>query len=209
MSEKLPYTEPKLNGSSFNCPRCKSFSHMLWSSLWTDGNSTLAKNLKISFCSHCGEYSLWFGNKMIFPANILVEIPNGDLPDEIKEDYIEAANIVNDSPRGAAALLRLAIQKLCLNLGEEGKNINNDIASLVKKGLPERIQKALDTVRVVGNEAVHPGVLDIKDNREIAFALFKLINIISEKMISEEKEIDEIYNSLPEEKLEQIKNRDK
>lgn len=146
---------------------------------------------------------------MIFPANILVEIPNGDLPDEIKEDYIEAANIVNDSPRGAAALLRLAIQKLCLNLGEEGKNINNDIASLVKKGLPERIQKALDTVRVVGNEAVHPGVLDIKDNREIAFALFKLINIISEKMISEEKEIDEIYNSLPEEKLEQIKNRDK
>jgi hypothetical protein len=136
-------------------------------------------------------------------------LPNLDLPEEIKNDYEEAAKIVNISPRGASALLRLAIQKLCKELGGEGKNINNDIASLVEKGLPARIQKALDTVRVVGNESVHPGVLDVKDNKEIAFALFKLVNIITDKMISEEKQIDEIYNSLPQEKLDQINNRDK
>jgi hypothetical protein len=150
-----------------------------------------------------------YGSVIIFPTKILVELPNGDLTQEIKDDYNEAAQIVSISPRGAAALLRLAIQKLCRYLGEDDRDINTNIANLVKKGLSVRIQKALDTLRVVGNEAVHPGTLDLKDNREIAFALFKLINIIAEKMISEEKQIDELYNSLPEEKLEQIKDRDK
>ena len=98
---------------------------------------------------------------------------NEDLPSDIRRDYDEAALIVSDSPRGAAALLRLAIQKLCVHLGESGKNINTDIAALVKKGLSEMIQQALDTVRVVGNVSVHPGRLDMRDNIDTAQQLFE------------------------------------
>jgi hypothetical protein len=208
MNEKIPYQEPELNGSSFNCPWCNSYSHMNWDWLKTTTHHNSISNLKISFCSHCDMYSLWYNGQMIFPAKISVELPNSDLPEEIIADYNEAANIVSISPRGATALLRLAIQKLCKHLGGKGENINDDIANLVKNGLPSRIQKALDTVRVVGNEAVHPGVFDLNDNKEIAFALFKLVNIIAEKMISEDKEIDKLYEILPEEKREQIKKRD-
>jgi hypothetical protein len=94
-------------------------------------------------------------------------------------------------------------------LGESGKNINDDIASLVKKGLPVQIQKALDIVRVVGNESVHPGQIDLNDNQEIANKLFDLINIIAQVMITQPKEISALYeNIIPDDKKEAIEKRD-
>ena len=94
-------------------------------------------------------------------------------------------------------------------LGEKGKDLNEDIGNLVKKGLPERIQKALDTVRVVGNNAVHPGQIVIEDNPKIALSLFKLVNLIVEHMITMPKEVEQVYNTLPQGAKDQIKKRDK
>ena len=139
-----------------------------------------------------------FKAKCIFRRNGgEIPLPNADLPDEIRGDYQEARSIVSRSPRGSAALLRLAIQKLCKELGEPGKNINDDIASLVRKGLPTRVQQALDIVRVIGNEAVHPGQIDVSDNPAIAASLFRLVNIIAEHMISEPKAIEECIARFP------------
>jgi hypothetical protein len=105
-------------------------------------------------------------------------------------------------------VLRLAIQKLCAILGGAGKNINEDIASLVRKGLPVQVQQALDAVRVIGNEAVHPGQVEVSDNPEIAATLFRLVNFIAEKMISEPTAIEQLYGSLPPEKLAAIQKGD-
>lgn len=58
---------------------------------------------------------------------------------------------------------------------------------------------------MIGNEAVHPGSLDLRDDRETAN---KLVNFITHKMITEPKEIDDIYGALPVDKLEGIKKRD-
>ena len=145
---------------------------------------------------------------MIYPLCATAELPSEDLPEDIQHDFEEARRIANLSPRGAAALLRLALQKLCVHLGESGKNINSDVASLVAKGLPPKVQQALDSVRVIGNEAVHPGTLDLKDDQETVQNLFRLINFIAHKMITEPREIDEIYSGLPANKLADIAKRD-
>ncbi|OQW39268.1 MAG: hypothetical protein A4S12_02345 [Proteobacteria bacterium SG_bin5] len=123
-------------------------------------------------------------------------------------DYEEAGTLLQLSPRGAAALLRLSIQKLCKELGEKGRNIDDDIAALVKKGLDPRVQQALDVVRVIGNNAVHPGQIDLRDDRATAEKLFGLVNLIAEIMISQPKHVADMYESLPQNARDAIKRRD-
>ena len=208
MTQKL-YT-PEYDKQSFNCPHCGVYSRQIWQtvSIWTHGSEDVP-DIRLAFCTHCGDKSIWFKENMIEPNIGGVPLPNQDLPDDIKNDYYEARDILNKSSRGSAAILRLSIQKLCKELGEKGKNINEDIAQLVKKGLPLKIQQSLDYVRVVGNNAVHPGQLDIKDNKEVAINLFQLINLIAEVMISQPKEVEKLFNSLPKEQLDAIVKRDK
>ncbi len=203
------YKAPEYNLTAFNCPFCNAYAKQDWDNLSQIFRDRWHFNeLDGSTCAHCTKSSVWFNKVMVYPDFKGIQPPNQDLNADIQEDYQEAASILQKSPRGAAALLRLAIQKLCMELGEEGKNINLDIKNLVSKGLPSAVQKSLDIVRVVGNDAVHPGQIDIRDNIETAKALFKLTNLIAEKMITEPKEVAEIYNSLPESKLRAIDERD-
>lgn len=146
---------------------------------------------------------------MVYPKHLTIDIPNDDLNEEIKSLYNEASKIFLDSPRGSTALLRLALQMLLKQIGKEGKNINNDIKELVESGLSSKIQKALDLLRVVGNNAVHPGQIDLDDNSEVALKLFKILNMIADEMITKPKEIDTLYDHVvPEETKSHIAKRD-
>jgi len=138
-----------------------------------------------------------------------VEKPNFDLSEEIQKDYLEAANTFDDSPRAAAALLRLALQKLCMQLGEKGKNINDDIKNMVSKGLSLLVQKSLDSLRITGNNAVHPGEINLQEEPDKVLKLFRILNFIAEKMISEPKELDDFYKKLPESAKKAVNRRDK
>jgi len=165
-------------------------------------------NLFISVCFNCNRIAVWVNDKLIFPALRMGPDPNSDMPLEIADDFQEARAILNLSPRGSAALLRLCVQKLCVALGEKGKNIDDDIAKLVKKGLNPLVQKALDIVRVIGNEAVHPGLIDLKDDPDTANRLFDLVNAICDQMISHPKYVNEMYEKIPPEKRAAIERRD-
>ena len=83
------------------------------------------------------------------------------------------------------------------------------IASLVKKGLPVKIQQALDIVRVIGNNAVHPGQINLKDDTETANKLFDLVNLIADVMITQPKHVEEMFNTVvPENQRQAIEKRD-
>jgi hypothetical protein len=146
---------------------------------------------------------------MVYPTATTAPLPSEDMPADVAQDFNEARATFPASARASAALLRLAVQKLCKHLDQPGKTLDDDIAALVRQGLRPAIQQALDVVRVIGNNAVHPGEIDVRDDPEIAMALFGLVNMIVQITISEPKGVAELYSKLPEGALKAIEKRDK
>lgn len=212
------YVPPEVDRGAFHCPFCHVYAQQYWSRLHAliqDGLATT--DARSSTCRNCKGHTYWLLDDQTPPSKArllwpigspLAPAPHIDMPDEPKVDYEEARSILERSPRGAAALLRLAVQKLMASLGQKGENINDDIAALVRDGLSPKVQQALDTLRVTGNNAVHPGQIDLNDNRGMAVALFGLMNYIVEQQITRPRELDSIYQSLPESSREQIERRD-
>lgn len=208
----MKYIQPVVFSESFTCPNCGVLSMQRWA--WATwglelgyGQHYVGNKLRIAHCDHCSKPSLWIEDKMYFPETGGAPFPNPEMPDSVKKLYLEAASISSKSPKGAAALLRLSIQLLCKELGGKGDNINNDIKELVKKGLPDIVQKSLDIVRVTGNDAVHPGQIDT-DDINVVNRLFELINVIVEYMLALPKKVSGIYDTLPEDKKKGIADRD-
>jgi len=214
MSEK--YIPPKFRLDAFNCPFCNAYAHQEWYGGAAYQIDTISRrnyhrvsDIYFSCCAKCKEYAIWKLQELKFPRTSIAPVPTEDMPENVKEDYQEARELVSISPRAAAALLQLALQKLLDHLGGEGKDIFAKIADLVEKGLPEQIQQSLDIVRVIGNNAVHPGQIDIKEDQQIALYLFDILNIIVEDRITKPKKIKKFYDKLPESSKKAIKNRDK
>ena len=206
------YFAPEFQARKFTCPYCIVVANQVWIELFykTSGGGVREEDdMKVSACSHCNRWCYWYKQRLVVPANAPVESAHPDTPDSCKPDYDEARDIAGRSPRAAAALIRLALQKLMSTLGEKGKNINDDIASLVGKGLPAEVQQALDICRVVGNNAVHPGEMSMNETQETAHSLFHMFNFIIEDRISRPKKIAGIYKQLPKAALDAIQKRDR
>ena len=204
------YIPPLAFAGKFTCPHCAAISNQRWQARDRYFGQTPNNDfniVRIATCDHCEKYTMWHLDQMVFPDQGAAPPPNSDMPDSVKTVYLEAASIMNKSPRGAAGLLRLGVQLLCQELGKPGNNINSDIASLVGDGLPEAVQQSLDIVRVTGNNAVHPGQIDT-DDVEVVSNLFSLINVIVEYMISLPNRIGGLYTALPQSSRDAIERRD-
>lgn len=207
--------------AKFVCPHndCKTYALHHWGNLLTvtviysssraSRELGIAPAVSVSKCSACGKEAIYINGQIVLPSESDAPLPTADLPPELAVDYNEARAILPRSPRGSAALLRLVIQKLLPFLGATKSKIDAAIGELVAAGkIKTPIQRALDTVRVIGNESVHPGEMDLRDDRETALALFRIVNLIVETEITEPKRLDALYDSLPKSKLEGIQNRD-
>lgn len=212
------YCAPNFRGQAFHCPYCGTYSKIHWETMCRHSTQVIALDYYVAHGECCHMLMFWkptpdaYGREitgvMIYPASRPHPLPNPDMPEDVKADYLEAREVAHASPRAAAALLRLGIEKLCKRLGGEGKSINADIGALVKKGLPVEVQQALDVVRVVGNNAVHPGELSVDDVAAVSDSLFGLVNFIVENQITQRNAIKSMFTALPEGAQAAVAKRD-
>lgn len=156
--------------------------------LTVDGQTTVHSDLSATLCAKCKKPSYWKEKELLYPLRVhTAPAPNKDMPPNILRLYEEAASIAPYSSRSAAALLRVAIANLCIEINARGKSISDKIGDLILNGLPVQVLVSLDDVRMIGDNACEPGSIEFEDDEETAQILFITLNLIVEKVISIKK----------------------
>lgn len=146
---------------------------------------------------------------MVYPTSAAVGPPPADgMPEPARSAYNEARRVAAGSQRAARALLRLAVELIVRDLAKEEGNLNELIGVLVRDGSVRMpTQRAMDIVRVHGNNAVHPGKINDDDQVSVE-SLFMLANMIVEDTYQHEAALEEFYKTLPQGSRDAIERRD-
>lgn len=149
---------------------------------------------------------------MVWPKRKPGALPHREMPDDAKVLYEEARSIASDSPRGAVGLLRVAVDVLLREVITDAgnKSLNDVVGMAVSQGLNPQVQQALDSLRVIGNDAVHPKQLVLQEENapEIFTTLCILLNLVVEQLVSAPRMAAEMFASLPESNRAAIEKRD-
>ena len=115
------------------------------------------------------------GGLLVFPTKI------DRTPELAEEDLEEAAAILNKFPRGAAALMRVCIQKLVPLLEDNGEQLNQHVSSLVRKGLEVEMQQAMEVLQVLRSDPSQLNPLESQADRETALRFLDSLKAVLER----------------------------
>lgn len=220
----MPDVTPSLRASSFACPFCGALAQQTWADCYSQNPETgdhADPALSVSECFACGGETVWrrwieSGNGggwtiergvIIYPVSAKFgPARHEDMPADVAAVYDEASTVASLSPRSASALLRLALEVLLNDLYPEAGDLNTKIGAAVAAGLPRQVQQTMDVMRFNGNQSVHEFRSD--DTPETATTLFNLLNIVVEQLISQPKQLEQLYSGLPEGVRKQVDRRD-
>jgi len=160
--------------------------------------------LTIAFCHHCGGFTLWLGDAMIYPRGGEAPPPHKEMPPRIRELYEEARGVLPASPRASAALLRVALEGLLEEAGYRQQRLADRLEKAREDGkLSARTYKVAETLRYAGNAAVHYEPWKInpsqgEEDREMIHRLFVFINDITEELIAKPRLDEEAIRKINE-----------
>ncbi len=206
---------PGYKKTAFVCPFCGVYAHQSWDIHLQNSNRGSSSNyskyeLLTSRCHKCHEDCVWYNKKMIYPVNTGLPRAHSDMPAEVRTLYEESAQIYNISRRASLALLRIAIEMLVNELsGNSGGRLFDKIGTLKSKNIiNDMIQEAFDSFRVIGNQVVHPGQIELDDNIDHAI-LFSILNFMVDIGIAKPLQIRKLFeDSVPDPQKEAINKRD-
>lgn len=127
-------------------------------------------------CPSCDEIVIWIGKGLvrnsnestIFYDDRLVHprsarrVPIGnDVPEQLRDDYREACEVLPISAKASAALSRRILQTILKGQGYPGRDLVRQIEAVLNesdttKSLPTSLHKTIDAVRNFGNFSAHP-----------------------------------------------------
>ena len=95
---------------------------------------------------------------LVLPRTTLRPSPPAQVPPEFAADYVEAAAVLNDSPKASAALSRRCLQHIIREKAQiKARDLAAEIQLLLDSNvLPSWLAEAVDAVRNIGNFAAHP-----------------------------------------------------
>ena len=121
------------------------------------------------------------------------------IPKQIRDDYTEAADIIELSPKAAATLFRRCLQGMIHDFWDiHEKNLNAEITKLQDR-ISSSMWKALDGIRKIGNIGAHMEqdvnlIVDIDISE--AKKLQKLIELLFDKWYIARHDEEELLNDI-------------
>ncbi len=213
---KFEHTPPEPTSSKFTCPHCHGNTNHDRGDIVYNGDNYVEtiRELVATRCRGCDSYIVWSKTtdegaeddssenntssdqevvRIVYPSDAIVPLPSSDMPLNVTKDYKEASTIATSSPRAAIILLRSAVEKMCIHLGQPGKNLDKDIRALVKaQKLNIDQERVLKITQLLGNAGTHgegtEGELDLNQ----ALAVFSFLNYIVDQLISVPKQIEKM-----------------
>jgi Domain of unknown function (DUF4145) len=180
---------PAIDAPHFVCPHCGVDAQQVWqdADFPARGTGEVDQALMRAQCVLCGGRSYWISGEMVWPHPTLGLPPPDDLPEDLHALYNEARAVAPISPRSAAALLRLLVDRLIASLGAPDGTLSERIASLATGGyLPTQVVEGLTACRVHGPEALPPGQIDpdTEDDPGVVLLLCRLVDSIVDTAIT-------------------------
>jgi len=77
------------------------------------------------------------------------------IPDPIREDYMEACQIVDDSPKASATLARRCLQGMVRDFWQISRKTLNDELQEIQSKVDQDVWEAIDSLRSIGNIGAH------------------------------------------------------
>lgn len=205
---------PAQGKDAFDCPRCATFARQEWFDLerfggsFRDGRPGRGKSGKwtTAQCNRCERFSVWRDDRLIYPMTGVAPLAHPHMPQEARELYDEAREVLGISRRAGAALARAALERLLRTLDPDAGRVN--LATRIERifpRVPAPLGQMLTVIRVVGNATLHVGdepdemlvlILDPAET-EIVELIFEAINDLVEELIAKPSKVGKLYEKIP------------
>ncbi len=87
------------------------------------------------------------------------------VPPEVNRAYIRALKVKHE-PNSFAVQIRRALEAICIDRGETGKNLNEDLKNLSQAGVfPPVVTEIAQELKNIGNTGAHVKLQTVKDDQ--------------------------------------------